>query len=150
VKPKARIDVAFCDSSHSGAEMPACSLRKLRKTNKNDKSLRSPRAQPSASFAVDRGEQKCFKPPVPKTGVLPLRSPSFSISFLTTKGLGKEFGSGTMYENVAPHAWSPHDFPHSEEEAKAVGASKCSLEFSRSCVEKYRIHLALLILSPLG
>ena len=24
-----------------------------------------------------------------------------------------------MYEDVAPHAWSPHDFPHSEEEAKA-------------------------------
>jgi hypothetical protein len=32
--------------------------------------------------------------------------------------VSKKFGSGTMYDNVAPHAWSPHDFPHSEEEAK--------------------------------
>jgi len=40
----------------------------------------------------------------PKTGVLPLGSPSFSILLLKTNGLAKEFGSGTMYGDVAPHA----------------------------------------------
>jgi hypothetical protein len=30
----------------------------------------------------------------------------------------KTFGGGTMYRNVAPHAWSPPNFPFSEETAK--------------------------------
>jgi hypothetical protein len=33
-------------------------------------------------------------------------------------GVSGRFASGRMYENVAPHAWGPHTFPHSEEEAK--------------------------------
>ncbi len=40
------------------------------------------------------------------------------------KRVRKIFGSGTMYRNVAPHAWSPLNFHHSEEEAKAAGESK--------------------------
>jgi hypothetical protein len=38
-----------------------------------------------------------------------------------------------MYENVAVHALSPPNFPHSEEEAEASGAVKCRvllLEFT--------------------
>ena len=50
--------------------------------------------------------------------MLPLGSPSFSISLLKTKALTLELGSGTTYANVAAHAWSPLNFPHSEDEAK--------------------------------
>jgi hypothetical protein len=53
----------------------------------------------------------------PKAGALSLGSPSFSIFLLKTNELKKN-GSGMMYENVAPHAWSPPNFPHSEEETK--------------------------------
>ena len=55
---------------------------------------------------------------VSKAGVLPLGSPSLSILLLKEMDLAEEFGSGTMYENVAPHAWSPPNFPHSDKEAK--------------------------------
>jgi len=34
------------------------------------------------------------------------------------KRVSKEFGSGTIYDSVAPHAWSPLSFPLSEDEAK--------------------------------
>ena len=34
------------------------------------------------------------------------------------KRVRKIIGSGTMCGNVAPHAWSPPNFPHSEEETK--------------------------------
>jgi hypothetical protein len=43
-------------------------------------------------------------PPAPKSGVLSLGSPSFSILLLKEKDLAEEFGSGTMYDNVARHA----------------------------------------------
>jgi len=61
---------------------------------------------------------------VSKSGVLSLESPSFSILHLKAKGLAKEFGSGSMYEIVAPHAWSPLNFPHTHKEAKASCASE--------------------------
>jgi hypothetical protein len=32
--------------------------------------------------------------------------------------LTEDFGSATMYENVARHAWSPPNFPHTDKEAK--------------------------------
>jgi hypothetical protein len=35
------------------------------------------------------------------------------------KRVSKIFGSGTMYRNVPPHAWSPPNFPLSDDEAKA-------------------------------
>jgi hypothetical protein len=54
--------------------------------------------------------------------VLPLGSPSFSILLLKEKDLAEPFDSGTMYENVAPHAWSPPNFPHTEKEAKVMYA----------------------------
>lgn len=78
--------------------------------------------------------------PAPKAGALPLGSPSFSISFLKTKGLSKEFGSGRVYENVAPHAWTPPNFPHSEEETKALSAhSNGNFEsWSRLCEGDFR------------
>ena len=57
-------------------------------------------------------------PPAPKAGVLPLGSPSFSILLLKAKDLTKEFGGGKMCEQVAPYAWSPPNFPHSESQAK--------------------------------
>jgi hypothetical protein len=41
----------------------------------------------------------------------------FNLSF-ENKRVRKIFGSGTMYGNVAPHAWSPPNFPHSEITAK--------------------------------
>ena len=63
-------------------------------------------------------------PPAPKSGVLPLGSPSFSLDHLKEKDLAEEFGSGTMCENVAPHAWSPPTFPHSDKEAKVRHASR--------------------------
>jgi hypothetical protein len=50
--------------------------------------------------------------------VLPLGSPSFSISVLKTKRLAVELGSGRVCDNVAPHAQSPPNFPHSENQAK--------------------------------
>jgi hypothetical protein len=50
--------------------------------------------------------------------VLPLRSPSFSILLLKQKDLAEAFGSGTMCGNVSPHAWSPPNFPHSEDKTK--------------------------------
>jgi hypothetical protein len=34
--------------------------------------------------------------------------------------LSKRNSSGKMYENVAPHAWSPSNFPFSEETAKCI------------------------------
>jgi hypothetical protein len=55
---------------------------------------------------------------VSKADVLPLGSPSFSTFRLKEKDLAEDFGSGTMYENVARHAWSPPNFPHSDKEAK--------------------------------
>jgi hypothetical protein len=50
--------------------------------------------------------------------VLSLGSPSFSPDHLKEKDLAEDFDTGTMYDNVAPHAWSPPDFPHSEDKAK--------------------------------
>src|SRR5439155_21716946 len=41
----------------------------------------------------------------------------FNLSF-ENKRVRKIFGSGTMYTNVAAHAWSPPNFPHSEITAK--------------------------------
>jgi hypothetical protein len=41
----------------------------------------------------------------------------FNLCF-ENKRVRKKIDSGTMYRNVAPHAWSPLDFHHSEEEAK--------------------------------
>ena len=38
------------------------------------------------------------------------------------KGFSRQFGSGTMCDNVAPHAWSPPNFPHTEKEAKVMYA----------------------------
>jgi hypothetical protein len=35
-----------------------------------------------------------------------------------------EIGSGTMYDNVAWHAWSPPNFPHTDKEAKASYATE--------------------------
>ena len=55
----------------------------------------------------------------PKPSMLPLGSPSFSVLLLKEKDLAEEFGSGTMYENVAPHAWSRPNFPHTHREVKA-------------------------------
>jgi hypothetical protein len=55
----------------------------------------------------------------PKAEVLPLGSPSFSMLPLKVNDLVKNFGSGTVYENVAPHAWSPPNFPHGESQPKA-------------------------------
>src|ERR1700674_425249 len=46
------------------------------------------------------------------------------------KGVNEEFRSGTICNHVAPHAWGPHDFPHSEEGAKA--RAKSSLAASSS------------------
>ena len=40
-----------------------------------------------------------------------------------------------MYDNVAPHAWSPPNFPHSDKEAKVAEAQKA--------VDHYRIASAL-------
>jgi len=40
--------------------------------------------------------------------------------FLKTQDLPSKFGSGKQYENVAPHAQGPLNFPHSEITAKAV------------------------------
>src|SRR5207302_1080767 len=41
----------------------------------------------------------------------------FNLSF-ENKRVRKIFGSGTMCTNVAAHAWSPPNFPHSEITAK--------------------------------
>src|SRR6266403_4367915 len=43
----------------------------------------------------------------------------FNLSF-ENKRVRKIFGSGTMYRNVAPHALSPPNFPHSERTAKVL------------------------------
>src|SRR5260370_23268557 len=43
----------------------------------------------------------------------------FNLSF-ENKRVRKIFGSGKMYGNVAPHAWSPPNFPHSETTAKLL------------------------------
>ena len=56
----------------------------------------------------------------PKAGVISPASPSFSNSVFENKQDIKIFGSGTMYENVAAHAWSPPNFPHSEITAKVL------------------------------
>src|SRR5208282_2866610 len=61
----------------------------------------------------------------------------FNLTF-ENKRIKNNFGSGTMYDNVATHAWSPPNFPHSEEEAKATTASKCSVGSWRNCVRKHR------------
>jgi hypothetical protein len=45
--------------------------------------------------------------------VLPLGSPSFPIALLKTRALA------TVYENVAPHAWSSPNFLHGESKASA-------------------------------
>jgi len=39
------------------------------------------------------------------------------------KRVRKIFGSDTMYRNVAPHAWSPPNFPLSEQQAKYTPSS---------------------------
>jgi hypothetical protein len=36
------------------------------------------------------------------------------------KRVSTKFGSGTMYRNVVPHAWSPPNFPLSEKTAKRI------------------------------
>ena len=56
---------------------------------------------------------------MPKSGVLPLGSPSFSLDHMKEKDLAEDFGSGMMYKTVAPHAWSPLNIPHSDKETKA-------------------------------
>ena len=43
----------------------------------------------------------------------------FNLCF-ENKRVRKIFGSGTMYGNVAPYAWSPPNFPHSETTAKLL------------------------------
>ena len=43
----------------------------------------------------------------------------FNLSF-ENKRVRKIFCSGTMYRNVAAHAWSPPNFPHSEITAKVL------------------------------
>ena len=40
--------------------------------------------------------------------------------YFENKRLSKRNSSGKMYENVAPHAWSPPNFPLSEETAKCI------------------------------
>jgi hypothetical protein len=40
--------------------------------------------------------------------------------YFENKKLNKKNSSGNMYESVAPHAWSPPNFPLSEERAKRV------------------------------
>ncbi len=47
----------------------------------------------------------------------------FNLSF-ENKRLRKIFGGGTMYRNVAPHALSPPNFPHSEDETIISGLLK--------------------------
>jgi hypothetical protein len=42
----------------------------------------------------------------------------FSLDHLKGNDLADDFGSGMMYEIAAPHAWSPPNFPHSEDKAK--------------------------------
>src|SRR5437879_2581438 len=49
------------------------------------------------------------------------RSFLFNIVF-QNKRVRKIFGSGMMCRIVAPHAWSPPNFPHSEREAKVYPA----------------------------
>jgi hypothetical protein len=49
------------------------------------------------------------------------------------KRVRKIFGSGTMYRNVAPHAWSPLNFHHGEGEAKATHEPQFSVEFQGAC-----------------
>jgi hypothetical protein len=60
--------------------------------------------------------------------VLPLGSPSFSLDHLKEKDLAEEIGSGTIYDNVAWHAWSPPNFPHTDKEAKASYATEALTE----------------------
>jgi hypothetical protein len=43
----------------------------------------------------------------------------FNLSF-ENKRVRKIFDSGTMYENVAAHLWSPPNFPHNEITAKVL------------------------------
>jgi len=46
---------------------------------------------------------------------------SFLSNFTSkSKNVSDNFGigSGTVYKNAAPHAWSPPNFPHSEDKAK--------------------------------
>jgi len=43
----------------------------------------------------------------------------FNLGF-ENKRVRKIFDSGTMYGNVAAHAWSPPNFPHSEITAKVL------------------------------
>jgi hypothetical protein len=40
------------------------------------------------------------------------------------KAFSGRIGSGTMYDNVARHAWSPPNFPHTDKKAKARYASR--------------------------
>ena len=54
-----------------------------------------------------------------------------------------------MYDCVAPHARSPPNFPHSEEEVKGADKSNAGLDFG-VFASRNRIHCKLLILSPLG
>jgi hypothetical protein len=56
----------------------------------------------------------------------------FNLRF-ENKRVRKIFGSGTMYGNVAAHAWSPPNFPHSEEETKWSRPPK--LAFALSCTD---------------
>jgi len=55
----------------------------------------------------------------PKPGELPLGSPSFSISFLKIKELRKNLVVARCAMMWLRMDGVPHDFPHSEEEAKA-------------------------------
>jgi hypothetical protein len=48
------------------------------------------------------------------------------------------FGSGTLYRNVAPHAWSPLNSHHSDEEAKATGEFKRGVESWSIWIPKHR------------
>jgi hypothetical protein len=48
------------------------------------------------------------------------------------KRVRKIFSSARMQENVPSHAWSPPNFHHSEEEAKAPVAAKADANFDAS------------------
>jgi hypothetical protein len=76
--------------------------------------------------------------------VLPLGSPSFPISLLKTSALA------TVYENVAPRAWSSPNFLHSESQAKTVPARPDIQYSDDKQTAQRRIWRTLLMLSSLG
>lgn len=83
-----------------------------------------PKSRASAHQAGVLAFQQASCADVSKADVPPLGSPSFSLDHLKEKHLAEEFGVAMMYENVAPHAWSPPNFPHTEKEAKVMYAPR--------------------------